>query len=185
MLEEPETVHAALDRIGKSYERAMGEVYEITRGVNEGGSAIQWLNTWAPGFHAQMQCDMSVMISNPLFRKFILPELQSQCRFLEYPLYHFDGIEQLRHLDDILSVPELRVIQWTQVDGQAPVTEYIPALQKIQAAGKNLLLNAVKPQQIRPLMENLSSKGLLLVTDAATREEADSMIEEVARLTHD
>lgn len=185
MLEDPETVHAALDQIGQSYERAMSGVFELVKDVNEGGGAIHWLNTWAPGFHAQMQCDMSVMISNPMFREFILPELKSQCRFLEYPLYHFDGIEQLRHLDDILSVPELRVIQWTQVDGQLLVTEYIPALQKIQAAGKNLLLNAVRPCQIRPLMENLSSKGLLLVAGAGSREEADSMIDEVAKLTHD
>jgi len=185
MMEEPEVVHAALDRIGASYERAMSGVYEIVRDNNEGGSAIQWLNTWAPGFHAQMQCDMSVMISNPMFKEFILPELKSQCRFLEYPLYHFDGIEQMRHLDDILSVPELRVIQWTQVDGQAPATEYIPALQKIQAAGKNLLLNGLRPKQIRPLMEKLSSKGLMLVMDAGTREEADALIDEVARLTHD
>ena len=185
MVDEPETVHAALDRIGKSYERAMNEVHAITKDVNEGGGAIHWLNTWAPGFHAQMQCDMSVMISNPLFREYILPELQSQCRFLEYPLYHFDGVEQLRHLDDILSIPELRVIQWTQVEGQPPATEYIPALQKIQAAGKNLLLNALRPNQIRPLMENLSSKGLMLVMDAGTQEEADSIIKEVARRTHD
>lgn len=185
MMEDPETVHAALARIAPTYERAMREVYEIVRGVNDGGGAINWLNTWAPGFHAQMQCDMSVMISNPLFKEFILPELQSQCKFLEYPLYHFDGVEQIRHLDDLLSIPELRVIQWTQVDGQAPVTEYIPTLQKIQAAGKNLLVLGTTLEQIRILMENLSSKGLLFVTGANSKEEADFMVSEVARLTHD
>jgi len=184
MMEDPETVHAALEKIGRSYERAMSGVYEITRGVNEGGSAIQWLNTWAPGFHAQMQCDMSVMISKSRFREFILPELQSQCRFLEYPLYHFDGIEQIRHLDDLLSIPELRAIQWTQVAGQPSATEYIPELKRIQAAGKSLII-IVSPDQIRPLMENLSSKGLLLLTTVPTKDEADAVLREVSRLTHD
>ena len=83
-----------------------------------------------------MQCDLSVMLSNPMFKEFIMPELQAQCELLEYPLYHFDGIEQLRHLDDLLSIPNLKTIQRTQVAGQGPVTDYIPALQKIQAAEK-------------------------------------------------
>lgn len=184
MLEEPEAVHGALDKIQKAYERIMREVFAIVRDVNEGGSCVDWLSTWAPGFHAQMQCDMSVMISNSMFEEFILPELQQQCRLLEYPIYHFDGIEQRRHLDDLLSIPELRAIQWTQVAGQPPCTDFLPDLKKIQDAGKNVLI-LVNPSQIRPLMENLSSKRLFLVTTANTREEADAIIRTVAELTHD
>jgi len=184
MLEEPEAVQEALGKIELAYERSMREVYDIVRGVNDGGCVVDWLSTWAPGFHAQMQCDMSVMISNPLFKEFIMPELRQQCRFLEYPLYHFDGIEQIRHLDDLLSIPELRAIQWTQVAGQPSATEYIPELKRIQAAGKSLII-IVSPDQIRPLMENLSSKGLLLLTTVPTKDEADAVLREVSRLTHD
>ena len=184
MLEEPEAVQGALRKIQQAYERIMKEVYEIVKDVNEGGSAIDWMSTWAPGFHAQMQSDMCVMISNPMFKEFILPEIEAQCRLLEYPMYHFDGVEQIRHLDDLLSIPELRAIQWTQVAGQKPATAYIPELKRIQAAGKNVLL-IVTHDQIRPIMEQLSSKGLFLVTTAATREEADAVIAEVSRLTHD
>ncbi len=184
MMEEPEAVKAALDKIQLSYERIMREVYDIVRGVNEGGSCVDWLSMWAPGFHAQMQSDMSVMISNPMFKEFILPELQAQCKLLEYPLYHFDGVEQIRHLDDILSIPELRVIQWVQVTGQKPCTEYFPELQRIQAAGKNLIL-VVTPDQIEPVMENLSSKGLFLMLYGDDRDQADAIIKKVASLTHE
>jgi len=184
MLEEPESVHRALDKIEGAYERIMREVYAIVKENNEGGSCVDWLSTWAPGFHAQMQCDMSVMISNPMFKEFIMPELQAQCRLLDYPLYHFDGMEQRRHLDDLLSVPNLKTIQWTQVSGQPPCTDFIPELQKIQAAGKNVLL-WVSPDQIEPVMENLSSKGLFLNTSVRTREEADRIIATVTRLTHE
>lgn len=184
MLEEPEAVKIALDKIQCSYEKVMRNVYDIVRDANDGGSCVGWLRTWAPGFHAQMQCDLSVMISNPLFKEFIMPELQAQCKLLDYPLYHFDGVEQIRHLDDLLSIPNLRVIQWTQVAGQAPCTEYFDVLRRIQAAGKNLIIH-VDPQQIRPVMENLSSKGLFLLTGASTRDEADAIVKEVARLTHE
>ena len=184
MLEDPEAVKSALQKIEYAYERIMREVYDIVRDVNEGGSCVDWLGTWAPGFHAQMQCDASVMISNSMFKEFVMPELQTQCRFLEYPLYHFDGMEQTRHLDDLLSIPELRVIQWTQVAGQPPCTEFIPQLKKIQEAGKNVLIH-VSPDQIEPLMENLSSRGLLLLTSAPTREDADAIIKKAEKLTRE
>ena len=184
MLEDPDGVQGALAKINDAYKRTMAEVYSIVKDVNDGGSCVDWLSTWAPGFHAQMQSDMSVMISKGMFDEFVLPELQDQCRFLEYPLYHFDGIEQIRHLDSLLSIPELRAIQWTQVVGQPPVTEYIPYLKKIQAAGKNVIIH-VSPEQIAPLMENLSSRGLFLITSTRTRDEADAIIKQAAKLTRD
>ena len=184
MIEDPEAVQGALRKIQKVYERIHREAFELIRHVNEGGSCIDWLSTWAPGFHAQMQSDASVMISNPMFKEFIVPELRAQCDLLEYPLYHFDGIEQIRHLDDLLALPNLRAIQWTQVAGQPPCTEFFPELKKIQAAGKNLVI-IVQPEQIEPIMENLSSRGLLLVTYVPTKEDADAVIRKVSRLTHE
>ena len=184
MIEEPEAVQRALRKIQSAYERVHGEVYDIVKDVNEGGCVVDWLSMWAPGFMAQMQSDASVMISNPMFKEFIMPELQRQCAFLEYPLYHFDGVEQIRHLDDLLSIPNLKAIQWTQVSGQPPCTEYIPQLQKIQAAGKSLII-LVDPAQVKPLMENLSSKGLMLITNAPTKDDADDIIKMVGRMTHE
>ena len=184
MIDDPAATTTALEKIQRSYADIMTESYAIIKDNNQGGSCVGWLGTWAPGFHAQMQCDLSVMISSALFKQFIMPELQAQCDLLEYPLYHFDGIEQLRHLDDLLSLPKLKTIQWTQVVGQPPVTDYIPQLQKIQAAGKNLHI-AVDSRQIPPLMENLSSRGLYLTTWANSKDEADAIVKDVARMTHD
>ena len=184
MLEDPAVIQTALEKIEASYERVMHDVYNIVKDVNDGGSCVDWMGTWAPGLHAQMQCDMSVMISNPMFKQFIMPELRAQSEFLEYPIYHFDGVEQIRHLDDLLSIPGLKAIQWTQVAGQRPCTDYIPELKKIQAAGKNLIM-LINPDQIKPVMENLSSKGLFINTGVYTQEEADYLIREVSKLTHD
>lgn len=184
MIEEPEAVQRALGKIEGAYERIMREVYDIVRDNNEGGSCIQWLSTWAPGLHAQMQCDMSVMISNPMFEEFIMPELRAQCGLLDNALYHFDGVEQIRHLDSLLSIPRLRAIQWTQVAGQEPCTEHFAELKRIQAAGKSLVI-LVTPDQIRPILENLSSKGLYLITNANSRDEADRMLRDIAAWTHD
>ena len=185
MIEEPEAVQRALGKIQKSYERVMSEVYGIVRDVNEGGSVVEWLGTWAPGFHAQMQSDMCVMISNPMFKEFVLPELKQQCRFLEYPLYHFDGIEQIRHLDSLLSIKKLRAIQWSMVASQPRAVEFLPVLQKIQKAGKNLVMK-VPPQDVQKLLDNLSCRGLhLIIVGVKTVEEANDLMKLVEKHSKD
>ena len=184
MLEEPEVVQRAMKKAQYAYEQIHRKTYDIIKDVNQGGSCIGWLRTWAPGLHAQMQSDMSVMISSEMFRQFVEPELRAQCDFLDYSLYHFDGVEQIRHLDSLLSIEKLHAIQWTQVICHPRCTECIAELKRIQAAGKNLLI-CISPDQIRPLMENLSSKGLYLLLNADTVEEGEAMLEEISRLTHE
>ncbi len=184
MLEEPEEVLEALGKLQHAYKKIHEESFNIVKDVNMGGSCIGWLKTWAPGLHAQMQSDMSVMFSNDMFGEFIEPELRSQTEFLDYSLYHFDGIEQIRHLDTLLSIEKLHTIQWTQVAGQPPCTEFIPELQKIQKAGKNLLI-IVNPRQIEPLLQNLSSKGLCLNVRVRSEEEGESLLKNIEKLTHE
>lgn len=184
MLEEPEIISGALKKIEYAYERIIQDMFDIVKKNNEGGSCVGWMSTWAPGKHAQMQSDMSVMISNDMFNEFIMPELTAQCSFLDYPIYHFDGVEQLRHLDSLLSLPDPLAIQWTQVAGQPPCTDYIPQMQKILSAGKNLLI-IVQPDQIETLMKNLSSKGLYLITYVQSRDDADDILKTITKLTHE
>ena len=184
LVEEPVKVHDAMGKIQEVFETNLKDVYSIVKDNNDGGSSIGWLQTWAPGLHAQMQSDISVMISPDLFKEYILGELKTQSSYLQYPLYHFDGIEQIRHLDMLLSVKKLKMIQWTQVAGQPKVTEHIAQLRKIQSSGKGLLI-IVEPYQIEPLMEQLSSKGLVLVTQASSREEANEIVKKVTKLTHE
>lgn len=81
MLEEPEDIAAAMKKVQVAYERIHKDVYDIVRENNYGGSCIGWLSTWGRGLHAQMQSDVSVMISNELYRDFIEPELRAQCDF--------------------------------------------------------------------------------------------------------
>ena len=180
MMEESEEVQSALDRIQEVWRATSETIYQITRENNDGGSCIGWLDTWAPGRHAQMQCDLSVMISEPMFRQFIRPELEAQGAWLDQGLYHLDGSEQLRHLDVLLSVPGIRAIQWTQVDEQPSVLSFIPELQRIQRAGRGVVVIA-SPEQVEPLLQALSPRGLLLKVFCETEEEAHEVEKQVER----
>lgn len=91
--------------------------------------------------------------------------------------YHPD-MEQVRHLDTLLSIDGINMIQWTQVTGQPPVTEFIPVLQRIQRAGKGLVL-IVDKSQLKVLLDNLSPKGVMYITNAASPSEADDIVQYV------
>lgn len=184
MIDSEESVHSALGVLQDILLKTNEEVYNIIKDNNYGGSSIGWLHTWAPGKHSQLQSDISVMLSPNTFNEFIMPELKGQTDWMDYSLYHFDGVEQLRHLDMLLSIERLSAIQWTCVEGQPSALEFIPALRKIQSAGKGLLIKA-KPEEVEPLMEQLSSKGLYLVVEASTMDEAEFILKRAEKLTHE
>lgn len=183
--DEPEAVRNALSVVMEAYRDSIQRLLSIIRDNNQGGTTHGWMNTWAPGTMAQLQADISVMLSPILFEEFVLPELSEITYMLDYSAYHLDGMEQIRHLDMILSLENLDLVQWTSVDGQPGPLHHLDALQRIQAAGKCLI---IYPQldEIEPLMEVLSSKGLYLICRTATsREQGEAILKTVERLTHE
>ena len=185
MVTEPEEVHKAVNLIQKIRMETSERVFDIVRDNNEGGSTIGWLHTWGEGKHDQMQCDLSVMISPAMFREFVLPELETQANWLDHGLYHFDGLEQIRHLDMLLSIEKLAAIQWTCVAGQPSPLEFIPVLRRIQQAGKGLVMWVNNKKELESLLQNLSSKGLYLIVNADSEDEARDIVKLAEKLTHE
>ncbi|WP_044295187.1 hypothetical protein [Robinsoniella peoriensis] len=179
----PGAVQAAISTINEGWTDAAETFYQLGKNCNEGGSCVGWMDTWAPGRHAQMQCDMSVMFSPDCYQKFVVPELKKQMEWEEYPVYHFDGKEQISHLDHLLDLKELQMIQWTNVDGQESPAHFIPALKRMQEAGKKILV-LTPASDIPALLDNLSSRGLYLHTYADTVDEANKIIRYVEKNTH-
>jgi 5-methyltetrahydrofolate--homocysteine methyltransferase len=87
-----------------------------------------------------LQCDFCYMISNPMFRQFVLETLREDTQRLTNTIYHLDGIGQLNHLDDLLSLENLRAVQWVPGMGKAPTHEWMDVYKKIQAAGKHSMI---------------------------------------------
>lgn len=96
--------------------------------------------SWTPVFSEEpfymLQCDFSYMISAEMFERFVKPELAETCRKLANPFYHLDGVGQLKHLDSLLAIPELKGIQWVPGAGKPGVSEWPEVYRRIRAAGK-------------------------------------------------
>lgn len=182
MIDHKELLKDAIHTINEGWKEVSEEFFKITRECNEGGSTVGWMDTWAEGRHAQMQCDMSVMFSPDQYAEFVIPELKEQMEWIEYPVYHFDGKEQIVHLDYLLNLDKLKMIQWTHVEGQESPAHFIPTLKRIQKAGKCLLLFS-PVEDIPILLSELSSKGLYIHTFATSQEEAVEILKYVKKNT--
>lgn len=177
LLEEAEQLKNAVHLINKGWKHSNELFYQDSR-ENCSGSVHSWMHLWAPGRIAQMQCDLSVMISEKMYEEFVLPELEEQIEWIDYPVYHFDGIEQIKHLDHILSLKKLKAVQWTHVAGQPSAGHFIPVLKKIQEGGKSLIVMTNK-EDIPVLLQNLSSEKLYIHCEAEDEEEAREIIKYV------
>ena len=176
LLDAPEFVEAARDKIIDVWKNTQTEFYSMTKGSNDGGSSHAWMQTWSRGLHGQLQCDFSVMISAEHYERFVVPELEACTSFYDNSTYHFDGQEQIRHLDLLLSVKNLDNIQWTPVVGQPRTSNFIDVFKKIQNAGKGLVLFPGL-DEIPVLLKNLSHKGLMIVVSGVKNiDEANDLI---------
>ena len=183
LLSEADAVKYAVNLMSDAWVALHDELYDMTAGLNAGGSVLPWLNLWAPGRHDQMANDFSTVISSAMFEEFFFPELRKMGRWQDHATYHLDGPRCIHnHVDALLGLEEIDCIQFTPGVGSPPAStpEYIPIFRKIQQAGKRLYLLA-EPGEIEGLLSQLSARGLLINTWAASEDEANELLGKMAR----
>jgi 5-methyltetrahydrofolate--homocysteine methyltransferase len=142
---------------------------------------VPWAPTWAPGPTYMLQSDFSYMISPNMFKEFVLPDLKACCDHLDYSFYHLDGIGELPHLDQLLSIPNLHGIQWIPGAGKPPPSEWPEVLDRIRSAGKLVQVYAT-PEEARKIVRRHGGKGFYFalsgadITDASARR----LVEEIS-----
>jgi hypothetical protein len=190
-------VQAAMSQLEKSVVQFHDEWWPLIEATGQRGHTTSWLNTWSPGRSNVIQLDLLAMISPAQFARFFSRELEVQMQALDNTVYHLDGPDAIPHLPALHSLfghtparsagadhDPVIPIQWVPGAGAAPMAGWIPLLKQIQAQGANLHLWC-QPDEVEPLMTELSSRGLFLSTWSAGEEEAEELIKLVARLTHE
>lgn len=114
--------------------RYYDEINAVLQPVNPGYTA--WAPIYSPEPYYMLQCDFCYMIGPEMFDEFVKPELVATCRKLKNTFYHLDGVGQLPHLDSLLSIPELKGIQWVPGAGKPDVSHWPEVYRRIRAAGK-------------------------------------------------
>ena len=103
--------------------------------------AFCYFSSWAPGKMSKLQSDISTMISQDDYRRFVQPFIREQCQKIDYTLYHLDGVGAMHHLPALLEIEELNAIQWTPGVGepQGGSPKWYDLYKKILAGGKSVM----------------------------------------------
>ena len=179
MKRNPELIDTCRAIIMEKYLKVFDELQNIinNNGVDGCGS---WLNVWCPKRYYTMQCDLSVMLNPKFFERFVLPDLKEQSESLDYALYHLDGPEQIKFLDDIL--PLVDGIQY--VPGTKPGVpkdgedKWLPLYKKIQNAGKNNILMLLDQRDVAPFYKKIDPKGFFVYCVFLNRDQAECYLPE-------
>ena len=179
LMEERERVKEIECTIMDVWIRCYEESYQCI--IREGSLVSHWLGTWAFGKHYPMQCDFSAMISPDMFQEVFVPALRKQARYLDCPIYHLDGPGAVKHLPALLSIEEIKAIQWVPGDGAPRILHWIPLLQKIQAGGKRVIVYA-SPEEALEAIDYLEPSKTMFFIDRLlpSVEEAEAFIQSMS-----
>jgi hypothetical protein len=170
----PELVEEAMLAVRKMYRPVYETLYEASGMSRETGSC-GWAPFWSEGRFATIQCDFICMVSPEISRKYIIPALEEEAVFLDNCVLHFDGPGALPHLDDVLAIKDIDVIQWVPGAGQPKMWEpaWRDVLRRCQKAGKGLQIYDITIEQAKTLHRELEPNGLLYCVSASTLKEVE------------
>jgi len=161
LYDHPEHVERLIWEAHEVWWRAFEDINSVLRPVNPGHTA--WTPIFSAGPYYMLQCDFSYMIGPQMFDRFVRPELVASCRRLVNPFYHLDGPGALPHLDSLLSIEELKGIQWVPGAGQPDVTCWPEVYRRIRRAGK-LIQTWGDMETLDALVQQLgSAEGIIIL----------------------
>ena len=178
----PEKVHEADEYLMEMWFEVYDTFYDLVRDTSDAGSTA-WFPLWAPGKFYPTQNDFSYMISPKMFRELFLSVIQRQTEFLNYSVYHVDGVEAFAHVPALCELPQLQALQILPGAGKPSPLHYAETLKTVQTAGKNLHIT-IPIEEVETALEMLSAKGLFIHTNAATEVEARDLIKKMNTWSH-
>lgn len=182
MIDRPDLVKSKLQEIDRAYFDIYQKIFDMIL-MADGSSAFGYFSLWGPGKTSQLQCDVSAMLSPDMFAEFVVPHLREYCKWLDNSLYHLDGTQCLCHLDQLLSIKELRAIEWTPQSGieKGGNKRWHKLYAEVLEAGKSIQIVDVMPEEVIPLIEAIGNKGVYIMTHAEDRAQALRLADEVDR----
>jgi hypothetical protein len=129
-------VDAACWKAHDAWWQCFDQLNQLIQPAHAGYTA--WTPLYSDTPYYILQCDFAFMIGGNMFERFAQPELEASCRKLGNTLYHLDGAGQLKHLDSLLAMPDLKGIQWVPGAGKPGVTHWPEVYRKIRKAGKRI-----------------------------------------------
>jgi len=179
MVDAPERPKPALKQLTSDFLK----VYDLFDAMLKAGGqpSVTWMAIPSFGKMHIPSCDCAGMISPRQFREFALPALVEEAEHMTHNIFHMDGKGVARHLDTILSIPNIHAIQWVQgVGDDLPIMQWLPLIKRIQAAGKSVVVD-LNVAELDDFMGAVDPEGILLTLASESEEEEETILKRVSK----
>ncbi len=181
---DPDSITRLMPQLTRLFKEIVDQVSEIILPYGQGSS--NWTMGWSSRrFVCIGQNDFTCMISNKMFREFVLNDVIETARHVDHSLYHLDGTGALHHLPTLLEIPELNAIQWVPGAGKEDASRWMDLLRSIQAAGKGVTMLPTSPEDALDCCRELDISRLFLWVEVETPEQAEDLFTQIRRLCAD
>ncbi len=171
LLDDPQEVHKMVDLANENF-LPLFDYYDSVLKAHDQLS-VTWMEIPSRGTMHIPSSDFTSMVSTKDFCEFYLPSLQQEVRHMTHSIFHLDGKGVLRHLDVILSIPEINAIQWVQgVGDDIPIAQWFPVIRNIQASGKGVVVD-IQLSELESFIAALKPDGLYLCIAAEERDQPE------------
>jgi hypothetical protein len=176
LVECPYKIKRALDQVCRAHTEIL-ETYAQLLDFDAYGS-INVGGMYTKGRQSRPQCDMSCMISQRMFREFVVPCLKHEAADVDAMDYHLDGPGAIQHLGALCEIEELDTISWVPGSGEGQTQDWTSLHKKIDALGKGQTLWA-SHEDIKRLWKEYKSRKLFFYTTATSKSEAEDFLMEL------
>ncbi len=144
--------------------------------------SVTWMNIPIPNGRMHIPSnDFSFMISPGMFDEYALPILQEEVKTMTHNIFHCDGKGVANHIDSILSVPEVRAIQWVQgMADEYPIMQHISFIKYIQSKDRSVIVDLDK-SDLEQFMNTVSPKGIFLWIATENEDEEKAILKKLLK----
>jgi len=142
--------------------------------------SVTWM--YLPSFETfnVLACDFAANVSPVHFEEFCMPIIRKQAKLFKHNVFHLDGPGVARHIDAILTLPNLQALNWVQGYGiNEPIMQWHPLIKKIQEAGKSVIVE-LKMFELDEFIKKVDPTGIMLLIPVEPSEQKD-VLEQVSQ----
>lgn len=179
LYDEPDMVKKAIELADEHFIDVFNSIHTML--FEKGQYSVNWMGIPSVKKLHIPSCDFSAMISTDHFVEFCLPSIKNEIAHMDHNIFHLDGEGVARHIDVILSLPEINAIQWVpSPNNPGGVFAYMDLYKKIQKSGKGLVLD-IKPGELESFMELMKPDGIYFCIDTSNPEEQKNIIDKLLK----
>jgi hypothetical protein len=180
LIEDTGNAQKLFDLAAEHFQEVYDEYDNILKA--HGMPSCTWMNIPVPNGRMHIpSADFSFMISPDDYEKYGLPILKEEVKTMTHNVFHVDGKGVANHIDAILSVPEVRCIQWVQgMADDYPIMQHLDFIRYVQSHNRGIIVDLSK-DDLDIYMEKMSPKNTFLWVATESEEEENAIMKKLLR----